>query len=490
MDQILVMRVSSVLPVFLLFVILSSAVMAQRTSEEAVGQEGLFIIANQYKLLGKYDKAVDAYQRIIKSDPLNAAAYHDLARVYLSLSKLEDALGVAKKAVNYAPDNTWYQMTLASLYEEDQDFTPAAEIYQNLAVKKDNPDLYMRWAISAEKSGNPANAISAYRAADQRWGRSEARSDAIIDLYLDQQDTKKAIREIQGWIERSPNEPRYQVKLADFYAFIGEERKARKAYEGVLKEFPNNQDARVALQSYASSIGSAKSNINALINDGSVGIAAKVQALSNVMSRSTEADAEKLFSLGTSLIQQYPQDFRTQAIYGDINFLIGDLAEAINGYQASLDLEKSNYAVWEQYMRCLWLNESMDQLADVSAEALDYYPNQAGPYYYQALVSYGAGDANEAQEYAEEAIVIGVDSPMSEQAHILKGRIMADAGNIPGAIEYIEEIQSGILRPPGLEFLGDLYLMDGQGSKAKSTYQQAIKKGGDPERIKAKIAEI
>ena len=113
-------------------------------SEEDITEQGLFIQANQYKLLSKYDKAEEIYKKIIESDPVNSAAYYDLARVQLSQENTDGALKSIKRATTLSPENVWYLLARADIEEHAEDCVSTAESLVQVIKLQEDYDLYER----------------------------------------------------------------------------------------------------------------------------------------------------------------------------------------------------------------------------------------------------------------------------------------------------------------------------------------------------------
>lgn len=128
----------------------AQTMLATRTLDKAlVGYTKLYEITKDpqtYLLLGNvynqqenYDKAVQIYTEVTKSNPQLIQAYVNLATVYKLQSKMDDAISTANKAVENNPKSVQaYELLVALLVENDRDteeFTTAVE-----ALKALNPE--------------------------------------------------------------------------------------------------------------------------------------------------------------------------------------------------------------------------------------------------------------------------------------------------------------------------------------------------------------
>lgn len=91
---------------------------AAKVPEAEVNRQSRFIDAERERLLGHFDKAVEAYKQFLYDNPENGAAWYGLARTYTSLKDLVNALDAIGKAVAREPENEWYLTYQADLFEK------------------------------------------------------------------------------------------------------------------------------------------------------------------------------------------------------------------------------------------------------------------------------------------------------------------------------------------------------------------------------------
>ena len=483
------MRFSLLLLIFLLgYTDISSQITdsGTRYAEEEIQVQDLYILANQKKILQKYDEALDIYARILKKNEVTPAVHHDMSRIYQKMGKKELAIASGLKATKYEPDNPWYLISLAQMYEEAIEPQKAADAISKVIRLSPSEDLYDRWGINLEHAGQKEQAIQVYDNADQQYGWSLTRSDSKVDLYLSMNKEKQALSEVKRWTEQSAYDVDAWIRLARYHEYRGEQKKAKKAFDKVLSIDPNNEEALFKSQEKEiSEVGADE--LGSFISDTRINLDNKIAALLPRL----ETDAKGILPYCLSLTEQYPDDAKVYAFYGDALWLAGDPAEAADQYQLSLDQSKSVYQVWAQLMEILKVSQDFDKLHDVAEEAIDYYPNQAGPYHYRAIALYAQGKLDEAADNNEEAsFIAGSDKVLQEDILILSAQIFAAQGDVAGAIASITSKDSSHKSAGVLELLGDLYFQSGDKAKAEEAWKNALSKGGVTERISAKIDSL
>jgi tetratricopeptide (TPR) repeat protein len=179
-------------------------------------------------------------------------------------------------------------------------------------------------------------------------------------------------------------------------------------------------------------------------------------------------------------------------LLGDVHFAKNDIGKALKAYQKAIDLDKSIYEVWLQMMICLRVSGDIEGLRSFSNKAIDYYPNQSGPYYYHALALFQLESFTQAAEYAEEAAFMSSSKSADyEDIVILQSRIAQKQGKVNDATEMLSNLHSSIGESSeSLELLGDLMKMKDDKSLAEKYWKKAIEKGGNKERINQKLQSI
>src|SRR5690606_2888672 len=80
----------------------------------------------------------------IKFDPEGAGLYYDLARINMAKRQMGEAEKNLKKAVELEPGNNWYKEQYAGLLSEQNKFTEAAELYEEIVAKDEYNKEYLQ----------------------------------------------------------------------------------------------------------------------------------------------------------------------------------------------------------------------------------------------------------------------------------------------------------------------------------------------------------
>src|SRR5690606_12966922 len=137
---------------FLLFIGLTEQAVAQKNkiaAEKRLQSDELFNQAVIAKMTDDEKKQQELLERFIKLRPEVAAAYYDLANIYLKKNEPVKAEQYIEKAIALDDKNVWYKVTYASALREQNRFKEAAEQFLSLAEKQKNTREFYFYAANS-----------------------------------------------------------------------------------------------------------------------------------------------------------------------------------------------------------------------------------------------------------------------------------------------------------------------------------------------------
>lgn len=139
--------------VFVLIALFISVLCATKTpgAEEA---KDWFLEGNLLAKDGRYDHAVEAYQKSLKLNPGSTVVYYNLGLAYKKLKQYEQAVAALEKAVEMEPDYLEAHLALGSTYNSMEQWESAIA-HLNLVVHRIPDD--------AEAHGNLGWALYNYK---------------------------------------------------------------------------------------------------------------------------------------------------------------------------------------------------------------------------------------------------------------------------------------------------------------------------------------
>ncbi|MFV0290407.1 MAG: tetratricopeptide repeat protein, partial [Mangrovibacterium sp.] len=84
------------------------------------------------KQLGNFDAAQQLLARCLEIDPLSAVSMYEMGRLHYNKKDLTSAALLFTKAVDVNPQNKWYKLTLADVFQQIGKYDLAAALYEEL----------------------------------------------------------------------------------------------------------------------------------------------------------------------------------------------------------------------------------------------------------------------------------------------------------------------------------------------------------------------
>lgn len=478
-----------------LFLSASLSAQAERFTEEEMLLQDKFIEAYKEKNLGKIDKAIVLFEEVYKADRKNAAVAFELARAYSVQEDLENTKKYIEQACKNEPSNKWYQEFKAEFYKKTSEMEGSIAALKKLVELEPKNEKYAyELGTLYENDDNSAFAIDVYDNLENQIGIYEETSRRKFEAYNRLGDTDKAITELVSLVNAFPQQTRYLNNLASYYQEIGKDKNAKATYQKVLTIEPDNPDATIALAGDVTKPGNEAAYLIALktiINSPDVDIDTKIKELipyvTQMSNDAEDPDNKSLLSAIELLQNVHPNEAKSYAIHADVLMNLGRTDDAIDRYAKTLSLNKSVYAVWEQYMYALESKSNYSKLLEASNEALDLYPNQALCYYFNGTSQLQLGNEKAADEMFEEALLIG------RRNEGLKKRIEQVKSNAQSKGElkewaFMRKLDANA--PSTLEAYGDHLQQNGEIDKAIKYWKEAIRKGGNATALEQKISSI
>jgi tetratricopeptide (TPR) repeat protein len=111
--------------------------------------EILLQIAEIYNSLGRYDQAAEKYKRMVELDPSNKVLQRQLAETYARGGKIQDATKILEGILEADKNNAEALAALADIYLDQHSFDQALVLYQRLlAMEHTNPEVRLRVAVA------------------------------------------------------------------------------------------------------------------------------------------------------------------------------------------------------------------------------------------------------------------------------------------------------------------------------------------------------
>ena len=228
---------------------------ARATLEKIVSERGneppvLARLASIYERTGATDKAIEAYEAMLKAGPDNLNAILPLIRLRTSRQETAKALEMAKAARKLVPDDLGVAHSLGRLAYLTGDYTWASSLLQETVRKQPNdPELLSDFAEASYSIGRVSDAVDAMRQSLKSGAAKPVAEKARLFLEMvsiasnpaQRADAPARVAEV---LNSEPSDVPALVAMAALANQRGDLGSARQIYEKVIGLFPNFTPAK------------------------------------------------------------------------------------------------------------------------------------------------------------------------------------------------------------------------------------------------------
>lgn len=442
------MRILKIQAVFIiallgLFLIATPVVAQDNSGELTEFQEkelkSAFIEGNKQKILENWDEAEEQFRKALKIYPDHAPSMYELARLYKQQGRADDAILLVEKALEIDNQNEWYYLQLADLYRQTRQYEKVAEVFQKMTeIFPDKLDYRYDLAGMYAIMGNPKAAIEIYDKIESDIGISEDISLKKRTLYSNLGKPRKALAEVEALVEAHPSNTRYLQILAEFYVDMGNYDKALEMYNRVVELQPEDPYIHISRSDLYRKQGNdekAHEELKLGFANPELNLDSKIQILITyyTFDQLFNEKKDQAMELAEILNDTHPGDPRSMSFYADLLYRSGELEKSLEIISEVLEIDESNYGIWEQKMFIENELSMNKQLAETSTSASELFPMQPLPYLFNGFANYQQKNYEEARKSLETGseLVVGNDK--------LKAQFFSTLGDICNLVEDHEK---------------------------------------------------
>jgi predicted Zn-dependent protease len=162
-------------------------------------------LAAQYLSNGEFEKAADAYEKLINKTPSSGYYYDNLMSCYFKLNRFEDAEKLTKKQQRRFSDNYYFQVDQGYVYVKANAPDKAKKLWDELLSKVSGEELQANEMASAfQKRGETDYAINVYVKARKKSNSPFLYCFELARLYADKKETQLMVNEYLNALQSSP----------------------------------------------------------------------------------------------------------------------------------------------------------------------------------------------------------------------------------------------------------------------------------------------
>lgn len=387
------------------------------STNEEVHLKNLFFDANNEKMLGNFDKAIDLFENCLRIYPQSDAASYELSRLYLSKGILTSATKMAENAVALKGTNKYYLEQLGFCYEKGKQYEKASEVFAKLkAAYPNDPDYYGDLANALYYSGKMKQAVKVYDELEEHIGKNDQVSVIKEKIYMQMGDLQSAENELVELLKAFPDETSYQSLMLEFYQATNQKEKA----ENYLKECLNKKNVdpiiRLSLYNYYRTNGDLDKGLEQLhiaFADESLDIDAKIGTLLQLYMEGevNPVISNESYKLIQVLEDTHPDDAKTFAMSGDFYLRDNKFEQAVEKYRKANSIDNSRYLIWNQLLVAQSELRDYDGMLTESSRAIELFPMQPSFYLFKGIALQQTKSYSPAIEIFQQGINYVIDNP-------------------------------------------------------------------------------
>ena len=363
-----------------------------------------FLEAVRMKQKGDYDAAFELYGRCLEIYPGSAAVLYELSQFYMFLGQEQKGEEALKQAVRRDDGNFWYKQTLASYYQQKQDWLKAVTVYEDMAQifpARLEPLLSLADLYGRTKSYD--RLVAVLDRIEELDGKSEQISMEKFRAYLQMDNMERAFGEIQSLTDEYPYDMRYRTVMGDMYLSVGRNDEALKVYSEILKVEPDYAPAMISLASYYQKTGQdslyAVQTDSILVNENvEPGVKMNFMRQLILKSEQTDRDSTKIIGLFEKMMGRKQTTADVAMLYAQYLISKKMEKESVPVLDRVLSIDPENKPARLQLLGYAISRNDPDEVIRVAEPALVYSPDAMEFYYYLGMAHYQKEQTDKALE--------------------------------------------------------------------------------------------
>lgn len=379
--------------------------------------EAQFIEALQEKITGNYKTSLALFAAFVRKYPEIAAGHYEFGELSALNGIYSQALPAFQRAVELEPNNKWYRVRLAEMYDFLKMYKEARETYKKLS------EMYpkeLEYALSAASilvdEGRLSEALALLDKVEQQIGVTQEINLEKYRLFMAQKKFNEALKELEKLQKAYPKETLYFGMAAEVYFSKGDKKKALEMFETILKNDPSNTLIHLSLaEYYRKEKDPAKSfyHLEKAFENPLVEMDKKMMVLLSLLEevKNSEEYSRQADTLTRILTEVHPEDPKSWSIRGDFFLEKKRWREALGAFRRVLSLEKSKFIFYRQCFQLARRLEDYGELKKIAEEAEELFPVQPEISLYKGLALLKTGKLSEAGEVISYGKEMVIDNP-------------------------------------------------------------------------------
>ncbi len=371
----------------------SSGINTQKNEQKFIY---LFSEANKNRLLGNSQKAVEFYMSALDLNPKSAASNYYLASLFMSDKNYTTALNFAEKATKLQSKNLWYNLLEADIIYSQNNINKAFLIYKSLQKQfPKNELLYdtiieiLLDKIKKEKKQDEVfnELIYIYKEKQKHFGFDIQIAEYLYNIYIEINDSKKAIETLQEMVKNEPDEAKYSAFMAENFVKEHKYKQADDLYKKLLKQYPNDINVKISYLKYCKFIGKHLEYFNTVkqLLNSNLKFNKKVNLI--ISGSHPNFPPKEYKEALTILYNKHPNKIVSNTLLAEY-YIEKDKNTALPYLIKAADLSRGDFNLILTLFEVSYDSKNYEILFQQSLKYMQMYPNQAKVFLYNGIGAY------------------------------------------------------------------------------------------------------
>jgi tetratricopeptide (TPR) repeat protein len=353
-----------------------------------------FTEASRLLLFEDYGRALSLFNECIKYEPRSAAVHYQIAQIYIKAGDMTTARNFSRSAHLIEPDNVWYAMQLASVYQVSHMADSAIFVYKAL-LKGSKEDLNLLYRIASlyEQDGKFKEALQCLDNIEEEAGITMEVCISKSRIYSKTGKKKMALFELRRCLTGSEQDYIVLGVIAEFYRTHNQADSAMYYYELIEKDHRDDSNVMFSYGEFLleqGQISKAQRVYLDIFGNDNIDENVRISYLYNSIQdeRLYKLVSPVLDTVVNTMYRQERDSIRIISLYSDVKYRSGKYSDAAGALKRIIAIDDSNYSAWEQLLFCENALSHKDSVKYYGEIAIARFPDRPIPYLVLGSVQY------------------------------------------------------------------------------------------------------
>jgi len=351
-----------------------------------------FFLAEKYKMLEEYDKAILEYDNCLNLKPKESSIFFEMGKIFFSQGSIEESLSYINQATSLNPRNKWYLYFLQEIFYQTSDKKNQARTWKKLiSLDSQNQIYYLELIKNYLSTDQIKLALKEITKAKSLFENNNSELKYLeVDAYVINNQFEKAIKILNDANLNEPKNLIFLQKLSEIYIQMSEYELALSVYDKILKLDSENSTALLTSHKIIQTQSKFEKELEIFLKifkSNQINADQKINVLFEVFSDNKKIEKYKDHIPGVlrQCINNYPEQVLFYVLLGDYELLQGNINESLSNYEKAYSYGLKDKLLFEKILNINLVKQEFNKVLMYSKESIEYFPYSPIFYYYQGL---------------------------------------------------------------------------------------------------------